>query len=170
MPSTKNLEKYYMHRTATDLAALAAIDTTGIVNGLIVEVSEAGIFQFQTPITATPDGRDVILATDGLGVWLRQTLPAMTTTADGRIAIFDLQVEQVPILLTANTSINGGSLNIETPYLYESTATGIITLTITGGYTIRNPVVLNGTSNTIGFNPTDSFTLTAYSDMTILIT
>lgn len=168
--TTKNIEKYYLHRTAITLADLAAISTTGIVNGLIMEVSDAGIFQFQTPITSTPDGRDVILAADGGGVWLRQTLAAMTTTSDGRIAIFDLQVEQTPILLTANTSINGGSLNIDTPYIYESTAAGIITLTITGGYTIRNPVVLNGTANTIGFNPTDSFTLTAYSDMTILIT
>ncbi len=86
MPTTKNLELYFQHAPLADLAALAATSTVGMVNGLIVEVAAAGLFEFQTPAVATPDGRDVITGNDG-GVWIRQTLPALTTTTGGAITI-----------------------------------------------------------------------------------
>jgi hypothetical protein len=82
--TTKNLELYFQHAPLADIAALAATSTVGMVNGLIVEVAAAGLFEFQTPAVATPDGRDVITGNGG-GVWLRQTLPALTTTVGGAI-------------------------------------------------------------------------------------
>lgn len=84
MATTKNLELYFQHSPLADLSELALISTTGMVNGLIVEVAEAGLFQFQTPAVATPDGRDVITGNGG-GVWIRQTLSALNTTAGGAI-------------------------------------------------------------------------------------
>ena len=165
---TKNLELYFQHAPVADLTSLAAISTVGMVNGLIIEVSSSGFFELQTPAIATPDGRDVIAGTGG-GVWLRQTLPTLTTTTGGQITISKLQVAQTPILLTVNTTIDGSTLAIGTPYIYESTAATVITLTIIGGFTFRNPVVLNGGSTTLGFNPEDVFTLTRYADTTILI-
>lgn len=86
MTTTKNLELYFQHAPLADLAALAATSTVGMVNGLIVEVAAAGLFEFQTPAVATPDGRDVITGNGG-GVWIRQTLPALTTTTGGAITI-----------------------------------------------------------------------------------
>jgi hypothetical protein len=84
--TTKNLELYFQHAPLADLAALAATSTVGMVNGLIVEVAAAGLFEFQTPAVSTPDGRDVITGNGG-GVWIRQTLPALTTTTGGAITI-----------------------------------------------------------------------------------
>lgn len=84
--TTKNLELYFQHAPLADIAALAATSTVGMVNGLIVEVAAAGLFEFQTPAVATPDGRDVIVGNGG-GVWIRQTLPALTTTTGGAITI-----------------------------------------------------------------------------------
>ena len=84
MTTTKNLELYFEHAPVADLTALAAVSTVGIVNGVIIEVAAAGLFEFQTPAVATPDGRDVIAGLGG-GVWIRQTLPALKTTAGGAI-------------------------------------------------------------------------------------
>ena len=75
-----------------------------------------------------------------------------------------------PIQLTINTTINGASLAVGLNYIYQSIAASIITLTIVGGATIRNPPLLNGSTTTMGFNPEDVFTLTRYADNTILIT
>lgn len=84
MATTKNLELYFQHSPLADLSELALISTTGMVNGLIVEVAEAGLFQLQMPAVSTPDGRDVITGNGG-GVWIRQTLSALNTTAGGAI-------------------------------------------------------------------------------------
>ena len=84
MTTTKNLELYFQHAPVADLTALAAVSTVGIVNGVIIEVAAAGLFEFQTPAVATPDGRDVIAGLGG-GVWIRQTLPELVTTAGGKI-------------------------------------------------------------------------------------
>ena len=81
----------------------------------------------------------------------------------------DLPVN-TPIQLSIDTSINGASLTVGLNYIYQSIAAGIITLTILGGATLRNPPLLNGSPTTVGFNPEDVFTLTRYSDNTILIT
>ena len=86
MTNVKNLELFFQHAPAADLIALAAIDTTGIVDGIIIEVSDSGFFKFQTPAVATPDGRDVITGNGG-GVWIRLTLPAMITNTNGAIDI-----------------------------------------------------------------------------------
>jgi len=167
--TTKNLELYFQHAPVADLTALAVVVTTGIVNGVIIEVAGAGLFEFQFPAVATPDGRDVIAGSGG-GVWRRQTVQALTTVTDGRIAIGSLQTQQTPVQLTVNTNITGSSLTLDTPYIYESTAASTITLTLVGGgYSFRNPPALNGTPTTIGFNPGDVFTLTRYADTTILI-
>jgi len=86
MATTKNLELYFQHAPIADLTALAAISTVGIVNGVMIEVASDGLFAFQTPAVATPTARDVI-AGNGGGVWIRQTLPALTTTTGGAISI-----------------------------------------------------------------------------------
>jgi len=75
-----------------------------------------------------------------------------------------------PIQLNVDTTINGTGLTLNVPYQYQSIASSIITLTIVGGITLRNPPVLNGSPTTIGFNNNDVFTLTRYGDGTILIT
>jgi hypothetical protein len=165
---TKNLELFFQHAPVADLASLAAVSTVGMVNGLIIEVSSVGFFELQTPAIATPDGRDIIAGTGG-GVWLRQTLPVLTTTTSGQIAISKLQVAQTPILLTINTSMDGTTLSVGTPYIYQCTSATPITLTLVAGCTFRNPTVLYGSSSTMGFNPEDVFTLTRYADNTILI-
>lgn len=166
--ATKNLELYFQHAPVADLTALAAVTTTGMVNSVTIEVASDGLFSFQTPAILTPDGRDVIAGLNG-GVWVRQSLPYLKTTTSGQIDISDLQVALTPVLLTVNTNVNGASLDIGTPYLYESTAASPITLTLTGGYTFRNPTVLSGDSTTMGFNPEEVFTLTRYWDGTVLI-
>lgn len=83
--ATKNLELYFQHAPVASLNALKAIDTSGIVTGLIVEVVGVGFFNFQTPPVATPDNLNVIQATDLGGVWIRQTLPQLNATAGGKI-------------------------------------------------------------------------------------
>lgn len=90
------------------------------------------------------------------------------------VTMSPIQISDIPFLnpiqLTIDTTINGASLSIGTSYTYESTSASIITLTIVGGATIRNPPTLNGSITTIGFNQEDNFTLTRYSDNTILLT
>lgn len=87
----------------------------------------------------------------------------------GAIQLSDLPYSP-PIQLSVDTTINGMGLTIGVPYEYQSIASSIITLTIIGGITLRNPPALNGSSTTMGFNNNDVFTLTRYSDSTILIT
>jgi hypothetical protein len=87
----------------------------------------------------------------------------------GAIQLSDLPYSP-PIQLSVNTTINGTGLTIGVPYEYQSIASSIITLTIIGGITLRNPPALNGSSTTMGFNNNDVFTLTRYPDSTILIT
>lgn len=80
--TTKNLELYFQHAPTANLTTLAALSTVGMVNGVIIEVISDGIFTLQTPAVAIADGRDVITGSGG-GVWIRKTLPALTTTAVG---------------------------------------------------------------------------------------
>lgn len=109
MTTTKNLELYFQHAPLADIAALAATSTVGMVNGLIVEVAAAGLFEFQTPAVSTPDGRDVITGNGG-GVWIRQTLPALTTTAGGAITISKGGTSAVTQQLAIN-SLSGAVTN-----------------------------------------------------------
>jgi hypothetical protein len=80
--TTKNLELYFQHAPTANLTTLAALSTVGMVNGVVIEVISDGIFTLQTPAVAIADGRDVITGSGG-GVWIRKTLPALTTTAVG---------------------------------------------------------------------------------------
>lgn len=80
--TTKNLELYFQHAPTANLTTLAALSTVGMVNGVLIEVISDGIFTLQTPAVAIADGRDVITGSGG-GVWIRKTLPALTTTAVG---------------------------------------------------------------------------------------
>ena len=86
MVAVKNLELYFQHAPVANLATLATIDTTGIVDGEYIVVSSAGIYKLQKPAVLTPDGRDVILGSGG-GVWVRQSLPALVTNTNGAIDI-----------------------------------------------------------------------------------
>ena len=80
--TTKNLELYFQHAPTANLTTLAALSTVGMVNGVLIEVISDGVFTLQTPAVAIADGRDVITGSGG-GVWIRKTLPALTTTAVG---------------------------------------------------------------------------------------
>jgi hypothetical protein len=80
--TTKNLELYFQHAPTANLTTLAALSTVGMVNGVVIEVISDGIFTLQTPAVAIADGRDVITGSGG-GVWIRKTLPALTTAAVG---------------------------------------------------------------------------------------
>ena len=127
------------------------------------------------PITISEGGTGEITQQDAInalvgavtsGYFLRGngTNAIMTTIQTGDLPVIN------PIQLSANTAVSGASLTVGVPYTYESIAANIITLTIVGGSTIRNPPVLNGSSTTAGFNPEDVFILTRYTDNTILIT
>ena len=80
--TTKNLELYFQHAPTANLTTLAALSTVGMVSGVLIEVLSDGVFTLQTPAVAIADGRDVITGSGG-GVWIRKTLPALTTTAVG---------------------------------------------------------------------------------------
>ena len=90
------------------------------------------------------------------------------------VKMSSIQISDLPypalVQLSVDTTINGTGLVLNTPYQYQSIAASIITLTIVGGITLRNPPALNGSTTTMGFNPNDVFTLTRYGDGTILIT
>ena len=102
---TKNIELYFQQAPVADLTALAAIDTTGIVDGVTIEVSDAGIFKFQLPAVAVADGLNVITGFDG-GVWIRQTLPALKATATGLIAPAMLAtIANSAVLVTSNAGV-----------------------------------------------------------------
>ena len=127
------------------------------------------------PITIAEGGTGEITQQDAINALVAAVTSGYYLRGDGtNVTMSAIQEEDLPVLipiqLTVNTSINGASLTIGVPYTYESIAASIITLTIVGGTTLRNPPALNGSSTTIGFNPEDVFTLTRYTGGTILIT
>lgn len=126
--TTKNLELYFQHAPLADIAALAATSTVGMVNGLIVEVAAAGLFEFQTPAVATPDGRDVVTGNGG-GVWIRQTLPALTTTAGGAITISKGGTSAV----TQQAAINSLAGAVTNTYYLRGNGTNVVMNTIQAG-------------------------------------
>jgi hypothetical protein len=66
MPTlTKNLELYYHHRPVANLTALGTTNALGIVNGLIIEVADSGLFEFQIPALAIADGIDIVAGYPG---------------------------------------------------------------------------------------------------------
>ena len=149
----------------------------------LAKINIAGVWQtigtgsgpITFPITIAQGGTGEITQQDAInalvaavtsGYYLRGNGTDVTMSA---IQAGDLPV-LLPVQLTINTSINGASLTVGVPYTYESIAASIITLTIVGGATLRNPPTLNGSSTTLGFNPEDVFTLTRYASNTILIT
>jgi len=152
------VNKYYLRSDGTNatLSPLNVADFSGVVG-----ISNGGTGQStqQLAINAIAGAvtNSYFLRGDGTNV----SMSAIQTT--------DLPYT-TPIQLTVDTTINGTGLSIGVPYQYQSTASSIITLTIIGGITLRNPPVLNGSSATIGFNNNDVFTLTRYGDGTILIT
>lgn len=152
------VNKYYLRSDGTN-ASLSPLNI-GDISG-VVGISNGGTGQStqQNAINALTGS-----VTDGTFLRGNGTNVSMST-----IQVIDLPYT-TPIQLTVNTTINGTGLSIGAPYQYQSTSVSIITLTIVGGITLRNPPVLNGSSSTIGFNENDVFTLTRYSDSTILIT
>jgi hypothetical protein len=150
--------KYYLRSDGTNatLSPLNVADFSGVVG-----ISNGG--------TGQSTQQDAINALSGdvtSGYFLRGD---GTNVSMNAIQLSDLPYAN-PIQLTVNTTINGTSLTIGVPYTYQSTSASIITLTLIGGIIFRNPPTLNGSSSTIGFNENDVFTLTRYSDSTILIT
>jgi len=110
--STKNLELYFQQAPVADLTALAAIDTTGIVDGVTIEVSDAGIFKFQLPAVAVADGLNVITGFDG-GVWIRQTLPSLLATAGGTIDAASLAtIANDAVLVTNATGVSSWATSL----------------------------------------------------------
>lgn len=152
------VNKYYLRSDGTNstLSPLNVADFSGVVS-----ITNGGTGQSTQQLAinaltgAVTDG--YFLRGDGTNVSLSP------------IQITDLPYP-TPIQLIIDTTINGNSLSVGVAYPYQSTASSIITLTIVGGITLRNPPTLNGSSTTIGFNNNDVFTLTRYSDSTILIT
>lgn len=128
MTTTKNLELYFQHAPLADLAALAATSTVGMVNGLIVEVAAAGLFEFQTPAVATPDGRDVITGNGG-GVWIRQTLPALKTTSGGAIDFTSGGTSA----LTQQTALDAIAGAVTSTYYLRGNGTHVVMNTIQAG-------------------------------------
>jgi hypothetical protein len=152
------VNKYYLRSDGTNasLSQLNVADFSGVVG-----ISNGGTGQStqQNAINAIAGAvtNGYVLRGDGANV----SMSAIQTS--------DLPYT-TPIQLTVNTTINGTSLTIGVPYTYQSTSVSIITLTLALGITFRNPTALNGSASTIGFNENDVFTLTRYSDSTILIT
>lgn len=110
--TTKNIELYFQQAPVADLTALAAIDTTGIVDGVTIEVSDAGIFKFQLPAVAVADGLNVITGFDG-GVWIRQTLPAILATAGGTIDAASLAtIANDAVLVTNATGVSSWATSL----------------------------------------------------------
>jgi hypothetical protein len=135
---------YYLRSDGTNtyLNALSAGDLTGILSAIDIGAG---------------------LVTD----------PVTSSSASINTALNDVYnaiLSPIPIQLSVDTTINSASLVVGVSYIYESISVSVITLTIIGGATIRNPPTLNGSSTTIGFNQEDNFTLTKYSDNTILLT
>lgn len=152
------INKYYLRSDGTNatLSPFYVSDLSGILG-----VSNGGTGQ-----STQQNAINALAGATTNGYFLR---------GDGsNVSMSSIQVSDLPysnpIQLTIDTTINGNSLTIGVPYTYQSTAAYTITLTVIGGITLRNPPVLNGSSSTIGFNNNDVFTLTRYSDSTILIT
>lgn len=149
---------YYLRSNGTNavLSPISVADFTGVLG-----ISNGGTGQSTQQLAINALAGAV---TDG--TFLRGN---GTNVSMGAIQTTDLPYT-APIQLSVDTTINGTGLSVGVPYQYQSTASSIITLTIIGGITLRNPPVLNGSTSTIGFNNNDVFTLTRYSDSTILIT
>jgi len=125
--TTKNLELYGLHFPVASLAALAGLSTTGMVTSVLIEVTGVGVFAYQTPAVATPDGKDVIAATDAGGVWIRQTVPALVTDATGAmIGITSGGTGNATGLAVAATNIAGGLAN-KIPYQTAASTTAFTT-------------------------------------------
>jgi hypothetical protein len=127
------------------------------------------------PITIDEGGTGQVTQQDAINALVAAVTSGYFLRGNGTDATMStIQIGDLPVLnpiqLSVNTAINGASLTIGVPYTYESIASDIITLSIAGGSTLRNPPVLNGSSTTAGFNPEDVFILTRYADNTILIT
>jgi hypothetical protein len=100
----KNFELYFMPAPIASLASLAGLSTAGMQDSVIIEITGVGLFSFQTPAIVTPDGLNVIQATDLGGVWIRQTLPALKATSSGLIAPSMLATIANNAVLTTNGS------------------------------------------------------------------
>jgi len=85
MADTKNLELKYMHRPVANLAALQAINTASIVDGIIITIKTLGIWKFNKTSTETADNLNVVEPTAGGGRWFRNTMPEFKIDGTGKI-------------------------------------------------------------------------------------
>lgn len=69
--ATKNAELYYLHRPVANLAAIKAIETSGIAAPITLECVTLGIFYYNSTSSATPDDINIIQPTVGPGRWIR---------------------------------------------------------------------------------------------------
>lgn len=150
--------KYYLRSDGTNatLSPLNVSDFSGVL----------GITNGGTGQATQQDAINALAGAVTSGYYLRGN---GTNVVMGQIQTSDLPYA-TPIQLSVDTTINGTGLTIGTPYTYQSISYSVITLTIVGGITLRNPPTLNGSNTTLGFNNNDVFTLTRYNDGTILIT
>jgi hypothetical protein len=175
------LKRNWPHASQSNQAALAFPTDADL--GEIAKALNNYLTNFQVATQAEMEaGTDNVHTATALGVkraidaqvGTAARLIATTSTTDTNVGralkVGDFGLgNSMPITMDANT-INGTGLTIGVPYEYQSIAASIITLTIVGGITLRNPPALNGTPTTLGFNNNDVFTLTRYNDGTILIT
>jgi len=143
--TTRNIELYFQQAPVADLTALAAIDTTGIVDGVTIEVSDAGIFKFQLPAVAVADGLNVITGFDG-GVWIRQTLPALLATAGGTIDAASLAtIANDAVLVTNATGVSSWATSLT----QDTTGNAATATTATSATTATN--IAAGTANDLPY-------------------
>ena len=146
--TTRNLELYFQQAPVADLTALAAVDTIGIVDGLTIEVSAAGIFKFETPAVATPDALNVIAGFGG-GNWIRQTLPALKATAGGTIAAGSLaSVNNSSVLVTNGSGVSSWATSL-TQNTTGNATTATTATNIAAG--IANNIPYQTAANTTSF-------------------
>ena len=103
---------------------------------------------------------DNLVKTDSNGQVLDSGIPASTLSAIINSAI--------PVEVISNQNVNSLGLEVNIPVTYENIGNSIITLTILGGATLRNPPVLNGSQTTAGLNPGETITFIKQIDNTIL--
>jgi len=120
-----DIEKTMIHKPVASIVSLKAIDTTLIVDGVIITISGLGTWQFIKASTVTADDITVVAPTTGGGRWIKQTI----IEDDGTLKLLkDLNANSKNIsgVLTF-TSTTTNSSNIITDSLTEKTlGNGII--------------------------------------------
>lgn len=71
--ATKNIEQYYLHRFAGNVAVLKSFDTTGYGSSVICFCKEKGTYVYDPTSAETPDDDVYVKPDTGPGLWVRVT-------------------------------------------------------------------------------------------------